>query len=336
MNERSRTNTVVHAEISIVIVDDDEDDYILVRDLLQEIDRVKYRLDWIEKYDDAVNAIQTQTYDVYLIDYRLGEHDGLDLLRRIKEEGLLSPVILLTGTHNEEVDVLASEIGAADYLVKRDLTAPLLERSIRYAIRNAELATELHERASTDALTGLFNRGEMTRILGQETQRERRYGAPLSLLMIDIDHFKQVNDKFGHQVGDAALKWVAAHISRGIRPTDHAVRYGGEEMLVIAPQLSEGVAHTLAERLRRSIAAEPFLFEVEDRSQMQIPITVSIGVATMPTHAKSGETLIAAADRALYEAKENGRNCTVSSAFSSKPSELENYGQPLSARGEVG
>jgi diguanylate cyclase (GGDEF)-like protein len=172
------------------------------------------------------------------------------------------------------------------------------------AIENARLYAQVQEQARTDALTGLNNRGEFQRQLKEEEERSRRYNRSFSLLMLDIDHFKTVNDSYGHQAGDEVLRAVAARLREQIRPVDHAARYGGEEFVVILPETTNEGALALAERLRTAVA-DTAVPVTEGRT---IPVTISIGVATFPADAGSETALIAGADAALYAAKQGGRN----------------------------
>jgi diguanylate cyclase (GGDEF)-like protein/PAS domain S-box-containing protein len=169
----------------------------------------------------------------------------------------------------------------------------------------------MRELTVRDELTGLYNRREMYRLLNEEVSRHVRYGRPTSLLMLDIDHFKRVNDTYGHQVGDEALKWIASLIVRAARSLDRPIRYGGEEFAVILPETTQEEAHKLAERLRRLIISHPFL-HTSGNGGMVLDMTVSVGVASLPGVNRTAEALINGADRALYDAKRRGRNCVVS------------------------
>ncbi len=182
--------------------------------------------------------------------------------------------------------------------------------------KQAELDAErsrqtYRELATHDELTGVHNRRALDRMLDEEVNRHHRYGTDLSLIMIDIDHFKAVNDTYGHPVGDAALKWLASLLARNVRVVDRLARYGGEEFAIIAPELTEPEAASMAERLRRLTADHPFTHETPDGKNLEIPITVSLGVASLSTDVQTPAQMVAAADRALYTAKRCGRNCTV-------------------------
>ena len=133
------------AFIQILLVDDDEDDYLITRDMLSELGSKYFRLDWVDNFDEACRRIEDCKYDVFLVDYRLGANNGLDLIKRALKSGCTAPLILLTGLEDREVDIQAMKCGAADYLVKGQITAPLLERSIRYSIAQAQMLQALKE-----------------------------------------------------------------------------------------------------------------------------------------------------------------------------------------------
>lgn len=162
----------------------------------------------------------------------------------------------------------------------------------------------LADLAIRDSLTGLHNNGEFHRLLKAEIDRSSRYQHSFTVLMLDIDHFKRINDNFGHLAGDAALRHLAAVLVSGLRPVDCVARYGGEEFAMILPETALPGAIQVAERLCRTIFESP----LKIGTQQTIDMSVSIGLAVFPEHASSGPELIALADRALYEAKRAGRN----------------------------
>ncbi|MEN6625178.1 MAG: GGDEF domain-containing protein [Candidatus Sumerlaeia bacterium] len=168
-----------------------------------------------------------------------------------------------------------------------------------------EADQQLFHLASNDALTGLRNRGVLNMELEKEFDRARRYGRSLSLVMFDIDHFKNFNDTYGHQMGDAVLQEIGRLVKANIRFNDLGARYGGEEFAIILPETAIDGALIQAERLRQSVAN--FIIPTEGTS---INITISLGIAQLETGINSVEDLIRAADKALYQAKNEGRNCT--------------------------
>jgi len=170
----------------------------------------------------------------------------------------------------------------------------------------------LEEENITDPLLGIYNRRYLDRRLSAEINRAKRYGLPLSILMVDIDHFKNINDTYGHQAGDLVLSYVGKLILGVIRQTDLAARYGGEEVVIIAPDTTARAAGELAERMRESIASHELVLSSESKAQQTVHVQVSIGVAELDEPTSTAEQLIEHSDIALYEAKEAGRNraCT--------------------------
>jgi len=180
----------------------------------------------------------------------------------------------------------------------------LLAAVARGSLEIAWEVEEVSRRARTDPLTGLANRRHFDEQLRRVSAETDRFGGTCSLIMLDLDHFKSVNDRYGHEGGDAALKHVAQVLSDGVRTVDLCARYGGEEIVILLPQTSAQGAVELADRLRQTIASRPAKSGVAD-----IPVTASFGVATYPTPVPYGDWLVLAADKALYEAKAAGRNC---------------------------
>jgi diguanylate cyclase (GGDEF)-like protein len=180
------------------------------------------------------------------------------------------------------------------------------------AIENARLHRVVERQAVTDALTGLANRRQFYEVLGREYERAQRFGTPLSLILLDIDDFKQINDTRGHLAGDAVLHGVATTLAELIREIDMAARYGGEEFAILLPQTGQEGAALLAERLRREIASRPIRFGPDEIEG----ITASFGVAAGPEDSMTQIDLIASADAALYQAKRDGKNhVTVAEAW---------------------
>ncbi|MCR4347929.1 MAG: GGDEF domain-containing protein [Sulfuricaulis sp.] len=178
--------------------------------------------------------------------------------------------------------------------------------------RNMQRLRVFEQESITDPLTGIYNRRYLERRLTDEIARANRYGMPLSVLLIDIDHFKRVNDIYGHQVGDLVLEGMAQLIVTTLRTTDIVARYGGEEIMVIAPSTPVKIAADLAERLRKIVENASFEVPIElDCDISALGVTVSIGVACIGPHTKDMQDLIQSADKALYRAKSEGRNRVV-------------------------
>lgn len=177
-----------------------------------------------------------------------------------------------------------------------------------------ELESELAEMATRDPLTGLLNRRELSRLLEEELERAKRYQRPLAILWIDFDHFKDINDTYGHAAGDSVLKSASKLLQDRVRSVDWVGRFGGEEFVIVLPEMDVAEAKETAERLRYLISTVPQPLGNGD----SVPLTVSVGVAVYPSHGLTAAQLRAAADRAMYRAKDRGRNC-VSMAHLSPP-----------------
>ncbi len=178
-----------------------------------------------------------------------------------------------------------------------------------FAMAKAKLYRELDKRSRTDGLTGLARRGSFEERLREEVARARSFRTTFSILMIDIDHFKRLNDTYGHQVGDEVLKTVAQRLHQGLYETDVIARYGGEEFVCMLPRSIPAGLKVKAEQIRQRVANEAFVVGLE-----AVTVTISIGIAHFPHDGDSPESILAAADRALYAAKAAGRNCIVEAA----------------------
>ena len=250
-----------------------------------------------------------------ILDWMMPGQDGVEICRRLRTLGKASyTYVLFLSARSESQDLVeALDAGADDYLTKPFNSSELRAR-LRAGRRIIELQEqllaaqeELRLRATHDSLTGLLNRFAIMEILRRELARCGREGQPNSILMADLDKFKQINDSFGHQAGDAVLRETAARMQTSFRCYDSIGRYGGEEFLIVLPGCAAGDAWILGERLRTLIAASPFVV-----GEQQLAVNCSIGCATQPTgESLDADLLIRFADTALYEAKASGRNRTV-------------------------
>lgn len=263
-----------------------------------------------KSYQEGLALANEVQPDLILLDVDMPEHSGLDLCRRLKEESATRdiPVIFLTGADDVNTKVHGFDLGAVDYVTKPFHPAELRAR-VRAALRMKRAQDMLTQKAQIDALTGLRNRAYMDERLAAEINGAARSGRPLSLVMIDLDHFKSLNDGYGHPFGDLVLQRVGDFLPRSIRPCDVACRYGGEELAVILTDTCVAGAHTVAERIREQIRSLSFAPRGKP-----VVVTASCGIAELgDVERTEGEvrpgTLIAAADAALYVAKREGRDC---------------------------
>jgi diguanylate cyclase (GGDEF)-like protein len=291
----------------VLVIDDDRLQFRLVQAHFKNFQAGSYELDWSATYEDGLARLLTGAYQVCLLDYRLGERDGLQLIREATAAGCRTPIVFLTAESSGNVDIQAMEAGALDYLVKGEISPRSLERSLRYALKLGETLEALRRLATRDELTGLLNRREYDRILAEEEDRARRFGNKLALVVLDLDHFKAVNDTYGHPAGDAVLKEAARRIQASIRTVDRAARIGGEEIALILVQTDKASAVEVANRAVVSLAKLP----VAIGEGLSIAVTASAGVAEIPSDGGNALELFGAADKALYSAKAQGRNRVV-------------------------
>jgi diguanylate cyclase (GGDEF)-like protein len=303
----------VSEQIRVLLVDDDESTAILVRSLLGKLKQARYVLEWRGTAADGLAALVGERWDACLLDYHIGDDSGFDVLKAALQRNVTTPIIMFTSGAGTDVDLVTVRAGAADYLLKTELSASLLSRTIRYAIERSRLLNEMRALARHDHLTGLLTRREMDRVLDEELLRSQRYGHPVALILLDVDHFKQVNDTHGHVAGDAALRRVASIVTQCVRDTDRAARYGGDELAVLLPETDHVGATVLAERIRSRVASTGVELPPDSApGGATVPLTLSIGVAALPgSTASTPSEFIGRADAALYQAKRNGRNQVI-------------------------
>jgi len=297
--------------LRVLVVDDEEVIRVLFRDVLEDMG---YRVRVAANGESAIKVLEEEPFDLIITDIRMPGIDGMELLRISKENYPEIDVIIITGYASVETAVEAMKLGAIDYLTKplnidqiRIIVDKVVERrELQQRAREAEYYKEL---SRLDSLTGIFNHTVIHQLLEAEIARAERYGLNLSLLMVDIDHFKRYNDTYGHPVGDQILRELVALLRRSCRSSDLIGRYGGEEFCIIAPQTDKMEALLLGERLVETVSKAEFL--IKGPEELSLNITISVGIASYPQDATDKETLLLRADKALYRAKHLGRNRAV-------------------------
>lgn len=292
--------------LALLVEDDDEDAAIFCR----HIGRLKgQKVDVVRASgeEEARSRLADEQFALAFIDLDLGGRgSGIDFLDRLHREKADVPAIVVTGSGDEIRAVAAMKLGAYDYVVKVNLSADLLERTIRNVRKRhsleqerARMVEKLAALSVTDELTGLANRRHLIQELEEEVRRSERTSHLFALLVIDLDHFKWVNDRYGHQRGDEVLQHCSATLKQNVRKTDFVARYGGEEFCVILPVTAPEGARRVAEKLREAIRARP--------SPMP---TISVGVAIWKPFS-TVKDILRWADEALYRAKGTGRDSVV-------------------------
>jgi diguanylate cyclase (GGDEF)-like protein len=260
----------------------------------------------------ALEAAAMTHPDVILLDVTLPDMDGFAVCKALRAQPAteFTPIIFLTARTLHQEKILGLDIGANDYITKPFQLEELLAR-IRVSLRTKSLQdslrqsnAELLELSNTDPLTGLYNRRYFDGRVHQELARARRYGHPLSCCMIDLDHFKRVNDTYGHLDGDEVLRATARILKGSTREEDVVARYGGEEFVILLMQQDGRSAIKVAEKIRHNIAVYTFVLP----SGATLTMTASVGVSAYEGGVSEPARLIHAADMVLYEVKQNGRN----------------------------
>lgn len=291
----------------LLLIDDDRLQPRVLRQLLEQFRGEKFELEWAPTYEEGLDRLMAGGISACLLDYELGERDGLQLLREAMLRGCPVPILFLTAESAESLELAVLNAGAVDFIVKSEVTPRSLERSLRYALRLADTLEAMRRLATHDELTGLANRRELDRILGEECERSRRFGQPVALVLVDVDHFKAVNDSRGHLAGDGVLREIALRLTREVRNVDRVARIGGDEFCAVLVNTEAGGAAAVAARLVEAVRHAPVTLP----DGGTLAVTVSAGSALLPDDARDAAGLRAAADNALYAAKEQGRNRAV-------------------------
>lgn len=260
----------------------------------------------------GIENAQKEKPDVILLDVVMPGIDGYEVCRRLKADSDTKDIAIIMFTSKSEPTdkIKGLELGAQDYITKPFDSGELIAR-VNTHVRLKELYDALEERnrqlaelANKDGLTNLYNHRCFQELLSKELSRAKRFNEFISLLFLDVDHFKRFNDTYGHQMGDVVLKSMAQLITDSVREMDIPARYGGEEFSVILPTADRDTAKEIGERIRKIVESQVFKMD-----KTEVHVTVSIGVASFPDPTiEQPRDLIEHADQALYAAKEGGRN----------------------------
>ena len=287
----------------ILIVDDDADiiEVVKVR-LISE----GYNVLVASNGKEALHMLEEETPDLIILDVMMPDMDGFETCKRIKsrkDKGYL-PIIMLTVSDTPDEKVKGLDLGASDYITKPYEADEFMAR-IRAGLRAKREYDRILQMAEKDSLTGLYNRRSLDVRLSEEFSRAQRYTREFSIIMLDIDHFKAVNDTYGHQMGDVVLKQVADLIEKSLRKSDVPYRYGGEEFVILATETGIAGAKMCAERIRMSCHENSF-----GEEKQPVSIAMSGGISCYPqSSVENAEELLRKADSAMYEAKAAGGNC---------------------------
>jgi len=297
-----------------------EDDDTTRRILFHVLEQCGYDITLCSNGSEAWEILgQDRPPELVILDWEMPGMDGIELCRRLRDKSrtYYHYVLMITGRSNTEDIVHARELGADDCLTKpfegTDLKARLAVGHRIVTLQNELIKAREQQRelAMKDGMTGLWNRTAFLEMIQYELERAARSHGSTGLLMLDLDHFKKINDTYGHLSGDVVLKETAHRLKEAVRSYDFVGRYGGEEFLIGLPGCNGKQLYRRAEAIRLAVARNPVRI-----GQIQIPVTVSIGAVVGSPRRRTISDLLEAADAALYKAKDSGRNCVV---FGEKP-----------------
>jgi len=305
------------SDLRVLVVDDEES----LRDIVSQVlEEEGYKVTTASSGEEALEIFSKTAFPLIITDIRMSGISGLELLERCKAISESTQVVIMTSNASLDTALMALRNGAHDYIIKPFESLDLISKVVNSAakqIRSTELSDvriqeleqvnrELQEKSVTDGLTGLYNHKRFHELLHNELEYMRLGDRIGSVLFIDVDYFKQLNDTHGHQVGDKVLSAIGRILQTHIQEKEIAGRYGGEEFVLFLPGVSKEEAFSAAEELRSRI--EQHDFSIINIGHLPTAVTVSIGVATYPEDADNQKELLQKADEALYAAKSRGRN----------------------------
>lgn len=290
---------------NILIVDDEEGNIDILLELLSD----KYEVYAATDGETALEIVKEEPIDLVLLDVMMPGMSGYEVCEKLKADPETKdiPVIFITALTDEESIEKGFDVGGSDYITKPFKPREVLAR-VKTQLQLRAYYEELQRLATTDPLTGLYNRRYFAQVARHLFESAKRYSKPLSVMLLDIDRFKSINDTYGHDTGDLALKVLADILKNSIRESDIACRFGGEEFIILLPETTAEDAEKLADRIRSKV--ENSSVPLSDGKELRY--TVSIGVAQVDLSVDENiEPAIKRADEALYRAKEEGRNRVV-------------------------
>jgi diguanylate cyclase (GGDEF)-like protein len=310
--------------INILLIEDSPTDADLIRRSLQEVAEVAtFHVEHVDSLAAGIERLSSGDFDIVLSDLSLPDAEGLTSFQAITARAPRVPVVVLTGLDDATVAVEAVKAGAQDYLVKGDINRRVLARAICYAIerKKAEQAiteltrqlksanAQLERLASVDPLTELLNRRGFENALAVEANRMARGASPAAAILLDCDDFKDINESFGHAVGDLVLKEIGRCLRASVRPSDHVSRIGGDEFLVLLPDTRLAEATQIAHRIRMAIASTTLTLPTGN-----VTLTASLGISMLPADVSSIEEILVATRSAMKQSKHLGKNRVSSEA----------------------
>jgi diguanylate cyclase (GGDEF)-like protein len=291
--------------INVLVVDDSK---LIRRRVVEQLSTQHLTSIEVENGEQAWDVITHQQIDLIITDYEMPHVNGLSLVQKVRERFTIDelPIIVLSSSNDDALIARFLKMGANDYVTKPFSAEEFICR-INITLNNLDMIKKIKQLASHDQLTNLYNRSHFYIEGANIFERAKRSKKPLTLAMIDIDHFKKVNDFFGHVVGDKALVHITQLLRKALRRTDLAVRFGGEEFVVLMPDCSLEQSSNVLVRAKELVDKTPLVVD-----EKEIHMTISIGVSSLQESDKDLDILISRSDDLLYQAKEEGRNRVIS------------------------
>lgn len=283
---------------SIAVIDDSLDDCLIIQRQLSRDDHDHYTTQCFNTYDTGLNAIASNSFDLYFIDLDLNGRSGLDLLAQARELNIQRPLVIVTGNENPAVDMKALELGATDFINKNELNAQTLSRTVRHAVTRKAHELRLEHAANHDGLTGLAHKSHFHSELERALARHHRSQTMLSVALLDLNAFKPINDTHGHLAGDHVLQTIAQRLNALVRSGDLVGRLGGDEFGILLENIESPDQLTqLFEQIDETLA-QPFEFQ-----DQTLQVSCSLGAAYFPSDGLDAAGLIEAADQRMYSNK---------------------------------
>ncbi len=307
MQEESRPLS----QVRMLLVDDDPDFARVFQISLKAEKRVSFQVQTVSTLQSALDILRKENFQLILLDLGLPDSQGLRTFEKIAEAHPEIACVILSGTDDEVLSLEAVKKGAQDYVVKGEVRGEMLARILSYALERhrqkqkiEELNEHLEQLSFLDPLTQLLNRRGLQRTLSRELEISGREGANLSVILLDLDNFKPINDTFGHAVGDIVLQEVSKVLKRTVRASDYVSRVGGDEFIILLPntRLAEGMH--FSERIRLAICQTPFVVAGGDT----VRVTASLGFMSVNKRTASVDSLLEETHAALAKSKRSGKN----------------------------
>lgn len=284
--------------VKVLVVEDSPTDALLLREALTDECSMQFQTAHAETLSDALRCLQEKNFDLILLDLGLPDSQGLDTFARMHDQAPQIPIIVLTGLDDDSLAIQAVKEGAQDFLTKGRVDRYWLVRNIRHALERHQMYLEVHALSLTDGLTGLYNRRGFVTLSEQQLKVARHSQRGLILVYADLDRLKQINDTFGHQVGDEALVRTAETLERTFRASDILGRIGGDEFAALAIRGSDEAVQAIPQRLQKIVT------EYNAAAPRPYHLSVSIGAMYFdPLEGLSVEDMMRKADEAMYRQK---------------------------------